>query len=128
MAKRILLCDDESHIVKAAEFKLKRAGYDVETASNGEEAWEIIQRNLPDMLITDCQMPQLDGFGLTKRIRENAATRELPIFMLTAKGFELRPDELAEQWNVMGVIAKPFSPRELLRTIDQVLGGAAAAT
>ena len=126
MAKRILLCDDEIHIVKAAEFKLKRAGYDVETASNGEEAWEIIQRNPPDMLITDCQMPRLDGFGLTKRIRENPATRELPIFMLTAKGFELRPDELAEQWNVMGVIAKPFSPRELLRTIDHVLGGAAA--
>ncbi len=64
MAKRILLCDDEIHIVKAAEFKLKRAGYDVETASNGEEAWEIIQRNPPDMLITDCQMPRLDGFGL----------------------------------------------------------------
>lgn len=128
MAKRILLCDDEIHIVRAAEFKLKRAGYDVETASNGEEAWEIIQRDPPDMLITDCQMPRLDGFGLTKRIRENPATRELPIFMLTAKGFELRPDELAEQWNVMGVIAKPFSPRELLRTIDQVLGGAVAAT
>ncbi len=127
MAKRILLCDDEIHIVRAAEFKLKRAGYDVETASNGEEAWEIIQRDPPDMLITDCQMPRLDGFGLTKRIRENPATRELPIFMLTAKGFELRPDELAEQWNVMGIIAKPFSPRELLRTIDQVLGGAATA-
>jgi DNA-binding response OmpR family regulator len=128
MAKRILLCDDEIHIVKAAEFKLKRAGYDVETASNGEEAWEIILRNLPDMLITDCQMPRLDGFGLTQRIRENPATRDLPIFMLTAKGFELRPEALAEEWNVMGVIAKPFSPRELLRTIDHVLGGAAAAT
>jgi len=121
MPKRVLLCDDEIHILRAAEFKLKRAGYDVQIASDGQAAWEHIEKQIPDILITDCQMPRLDGFGLTQRVRENPATRDLPVLMLTAKGFELRPDELAEKWNVIGVIAKPFSPRELLQTVDKIL-------
>ena len=121
MLKRVLLCDDEIHILRAAEFKLKRAGYDVRIASDGQEAWEMIELEKPDMLITDYQMPRLDGFGLTRRVRENPATFDLPILMLTAKGFELSADELAEKWNVMGVIAKPFSPRELLQTVDKIL-------
>ena len=55
MTKRILLCDDEIHILRAAEFKLKKAGYDVCIAGDGEAAWEAIQRQKPDVLITDCQ-------------------------------------------------------------------------
>lgn len=121
MPKRVLLCDDEIHILRAAEFKLKRAGYDVQIANDGQAAWELIEQQIPDILITDCQMPRLDGFGLTQRVRENPATRDLPVLMLTAKGFELRPEELAEKWNVIGVIAKPFSPRELLQTVDKIL-------
>ena len=123
MPKRVLLCDDEIHILRAAEFKLKRAGYDVQIANDGQAAWELIEQQIPDILITDCQMPRLDGFGLTQRVRENPATRDLPVLMLTAKGFELRPDELAAKWNVIGVIAKPFSPRELLQTVDKILDG-----
>ena len=121
MPKRVLLCDDEIHILRAAEFKLKRAGYDVEIASDGQEAWERIEARLPDILITDCQMPRLDGFGLTRRVRENPETRDLPVLMLTAKGYELSHEELAEKWNVIAVIAKPFSPRELLQTVDRIL-------
>ena len=121
MPKRVLLCDDEIHILRAAEFKLKRAGYDVQIAGDGQEAWELIEAQVPDMLITDCQMPRLDGFGLTRRVRSNPATRELPVLMLTAKGFELSSDELAEKWNVIGVLAKPFSPRELLQQVEAVL-------
>ena len=121
MMKRILLCDDEIHILRAAEFKLKKAGYDVQIASDGQEAWEAIQQQKPDILITDCQMPRMDGLGLVHKVRENPATADLPIFMLTAKGFELSHDELAEKWNVMAVIAKPFSPRELLQKVNAVL-------
>jgi len=124
MPKRILLCDDEIHILRAAEFKLKRAGYDVEIASDGQEAWESIQQRAPDILITDCQMPRLSGFELTQRVRENPPTRDLPVLMLTAKGFEVSHEEMAEKWNVIGVIAKPFSPRELLDTVNRILGAA----
>ena len=116
MTKRILLCDDEIHILRAAEFKLKRAGYDVRIAGDGQEAWEAIQQPKPDLLITDCQMPRLDGFGLVRTVRENPATADLPILMLTAKGFELSHEELAAKWNVLAVIAKPFSPARVAAT------------
>ena len=121
MTKRILLCDDEIHILRAAEFKLKKAGYEVITAGDGQEGWEAIQRQTPDVLITDCQMPRLDGRGLIEKVREEAGLYDLPIFMLTAKGFELSHEELKEKWNVTAVIAKPFSPRELLQRVEEVL-------
>jgi DNA-binding response OmpR family regulator len=124
MPKRILICDDEVHILLVAEFKFRRAGYEVETAGDGQEAWELIQRRVPDLLITDCQMPRLNGFGLTRKLRENPATAELPILMLTAKGFELDARELARKWRVLGLIAKPFSPREMLEIVNRILGGA----
>ena len=121
MTKRILLCDDEIHILRAAEFKLKKGGYDVQTAGDGQEAWEAIQQQKPDLLITDYQMPRLDGMGLVQKVRENPATADLPVFMLTAKGFELSQDDLARKWSISAVIAKPFSPRELLQQVNVVL-------
>ena len=121
MGKKVLLCDDEAHILRAAEFKLSRAGYDVATASNGQEAWEAIQANLPDILVTDLQMPRMDGLELSRRVRECPATQDLPILMLTAKGFETAHLELAEKCGVLAVLPKPFSPRELLRCVDSVL-------
>ena len=121
MPKRILLCDDEIHILRAAEFKLKRAGYDVQVASDGQEAWELIEVQTPDILVTDYQMPRMDGFQLTQRVRENPDLQDLPILMLTAKGFEIDQEDLAAKWNVRAVIAKPFSPRELLKTVEAIL-------
>lgn len=126
MAKRVLLCDDEIHILRAAEFKLKRAGFDVRIAGDGQAAWEAIEAQKPDVLVTDCQMPRLDGFGLVQRVRENPETKDLPILMLTAKGYELSREELADRWNVAAVIPKPFSPRELLRSVEGLLGIQAA--
>lgn len=121
MSKRVLLCDDELHILRAAEFKLKRAGLDVVCAADGEEGWEQILRCCPDALITDYQMPRLDGRGLVERVRSTPATAHLPIIMLTAKGFELRRAELEKQWDVATVLAKPFSPRELLARVQALL-------
>ena len=123
MTKRVLLCDDEIHILRAAEFKLKRAGYDVQIAGDGQEGWESIEAQRPDILITDCQMPRLDGLGLVERCRENPDTQDLPILMLTAKGYELSHDDLARKWNVIAIIAKPFSPRELKQRVDAILEG-----
>jgi two-component system alkaline phosphatase synthesis response regulator PhoP len=123
MSKRVLLCDDEIHILRAAEFKLKRAGYEVRTAGDGQEAWEAIQLQKPDVLITDCQMPRLDGFGLVERVRGNPGTADLPVLMLTAKGYEISQEELTEKWNVAAVVAKPFSPRELVRLVERLLVG-----
>jgi two-component system, OmpR family, alkaline phosphatase synthesis response regulator PhoP len=121
MSKRVLLCDDEVHIIRAAEFKLARAGFEVECVSDGQFGWEAIERQTPDMLITDCQMPRLSGLQLIERVRANPATKDLPVMMLTAKGFELSPEEMARQWNVLAIIAKPFSPRDLLRRVEEIL-------
>ena len=120
MSKRILLCDDEIHILRAMEFKLKKAGYEVEITTDGEEAWEAIQNRMPDLLITDCQMPRLSGLELINRLRNNPQTAAIAVFMLTAKGYELSQELLFDQLRVLRVIAKPFSPRELLREVDAV--------
>lgn len=121
MPNRVLLCDDDIYILRAAEFKLRRAGYDVRIAGDGQEGWEMIEQDPPDVLVTDCQMPRLDGFELTRRVRENHRTRDLPVIMLTAKGFEIDHRDVASNWNVTAVMAKPFSPRELLERIDAIL-------
>jgi DNA-binding response OmpR family regulator len=128
MTYRVLLCDDEIPILRAAEFKIKKAGHEVRIASDGEEAWELIRERMPDILVTDCQMPRLDGLGLLRRLREHDETRHLPVLMLTAKGFELSAAELAERYDVLELIAKPFSPRYLLDTITRVLDGQTVET
>lgn len=121
MSKRILLSDDEIHILRAMEFKLKKGGYEVEITSDGEEAWEAIQKRKPDLLITDCQMPRLSGLELINRLRNNPQTADIPVFMLTAKGYELSQELLFDQLRVLRVLPKPFSPRELLRDVDAVM-------
>ena len=123
MTKRILLCDDELHILRAAEFKFKRAGYDVVCANDGQEGWEIIEQGRPDIVVTDCQMPRLSGLGLAERIKNTPATASLPVIMLSAKGFELSPEELRSQFGIRCLMAKPFSPRELFARVEAVLAG-----
>jgi len=128
MAKRILLCDDETHILRAAEFKFKRAGYDVVTALDGQEGWERICEQLPDIVVTDCQMPRLSGLGLAERISQDPTTAHLPVIMLSAKGFELSSEELKRQFGIRCLIGKPFSPRELFARVEAVLNGEEVAT
>jgi len=125
MTRRILLCDDEAHIIRAAEFKFKKAGYEVMCASDGEEGWEILQSFKADIVITDYQMPRLDGLGLISRIRENPQTAEIPVIMLTAKGYELSREATCGRYGVVAVLPKPFSPRELHLRVEEILGGSA---
>jgi two-component system alkaline phosphatase synthesis response regulator PhoP len=121
MSKRILLCDDEAHILRAAEFKFKRAGYEVTCARDGQEAWEILLVSRPDIVVTDCQMPRLNGLQLAERIKQSPTTSGLPVLMLSAKGFELSADELRERFGIRHLLAKPFSPRELLERVEATL-------
>ena len=120
MSKHIVMCDDDLPILRAAEIKLTRAGFRVTCCGDGQEALEAIERERPDLLLTDCQMPRLGGLELIQRLRDNEATRDLPIMMVTGKGFELPVDELREHWGVLAVIPKPFSPREVLKRIEDL--------
>lgn len=122
MIAKILICDDEIHIVRALQFKLSKAGYDVSCAADGEAAWQAIERDPPDLLITDFQMPRLNGLELIERVRQQSATCDLPVIVLSAKGFELSGQDLTQRYGVLAVIDKPFSPREVLRLVESAVG------
>ena len=121
MLGRILLVDDELHILRAAEFKLKRQNYDVVCATDGEEAWDRIQEQRPDIMVTDLQMPRLNGIGLIERLRSTTEYADLPVIMLTAKGFEVSTDEIKIRLGVLDIITKPFSPRDLCKRLQLAL-------
>jgi DNA-binding response OmpR family regulator len=123
MSKRILLCDDEAHILRAAEFKFKRAGYEVFCASDGQEGWELLLAHRPDIVVTDCQMPRMNGLQLAERIKQTPETSGLPVIMLSAKGFELSPEDIREKFGIRALLAKPFSPRELFQRVEATLAG-----
>ncbi len=123
MTKRILLCDDEAHILRAAEFKFKRAGYEVFCATDGQEGWEQVLAQRPDIVVTDCQMPRMNGLQLAERIKQTPETSGLPVIMLSAKGFELSPEDLRNKFGIRALLAKPFSPRELFQRVEAALAG-----
>ncbi len=121
MGHRILICDDEPHIALAVSMKFRNAGFDVVTARNGQEAMEVILKNPPDVLVTDCTMPRMDGLELCRRIRNIASLRDLPIFLLTARGLELDPFVITDELRISKLILKPFSPRDLFHDVQEAL-------
>ncbi len=122
MSHRIVLADDELHIRRAAEFKLKR-DFEVLCAEDGQEAWELIQEGRPDLLITDLQMPRMNGLELIELVRGNALTADLPVILLTAKGFELEHDQCFKTLKIVRLVSKPFSPRELCKLAQSTIEG-----
>ena len=122
MSRRILVCDDEPHITRTISLRLRKAGFAVETAEHGLSAWEAIEREAPDLLISDCQMPLMDGLELCRRIRADYRTADLPIILLTAKGYELPIKALQRELQISAIVNKPFSPRGLLQLVQLLTG------
>jgi two-component system phosphate regulon response regulator PhoB len=122
--KTILVADDESHILHVVSLKLKNAGFRVVTARDGQEAFEMAQAEHPDLIITDYHMPQLSGLELCRKLKQDAATQDIPAIMLTARGYHLEPHD-TEQSGILRMLSKPFSPRHLLATVNEVLSNAA---
>jgi two-component system alkaline phosphatase synthesis response regulator PhoP len=77
----------------------------------------------PNIVVTDCQMPRLNGLQLAEKIRSTPGLSDLPVIMLSAKGFELSSQELRERFGIRCLMAKPFSPRELFARVEAVLSG-----
>lgn len=124
MTKKILVADDESHILHVVSLKLRNAGFEVITAKDGQEAFDLALQERPDLVITDYHMPQLSGLELCKRLKQDPATSGIPAIMLTARGYNLEPSD-TEQNGILRMLSKPFSPRHLLTTVNEVLGQAA---
>ncbi len=122
MSRRVLVADDEPNIVAALEFLLRRSGYEVETARNGDEALAMIERSPPDLVLLDVMMPLKDGHVVCQRIRASEKSRHVKVIMLTAKGRDADVNKgLAHGADLY--VTKPFSTRELMESIKGLLAG-----
>ncbi|MGC9316653.1 MAG: response regulator transcription factor [Armatimonadota bacterium] len=119
MAKKILVVDDERHIVRLVEVNLTRAGYDVLTAYDGVEALEKVEEEQPDMIVLDVMMPRMDGFEVLKHLQADPETQDIPVIMLTAKAQDA---DIFRGWSsgVSSYLTKPFNPRELLTFVERI--------
>lgn len=124
--RKILVADDETHILHVVSLKLRNAGFVVVTARDGQEALEIAQQDRPDLIITDYHMPQLSGLELCQRLKQDPRTTGIPAIMLTARGYHLEPAD-TEKSGILRMLSKPFSPRQLLTTVNEVLAQSATA-
>jgi len=118
--RRVLVVDDEIHIVHVVTIKLRNNGYEVISAENGAEAFELAREEKPDIIVTDFQMPVMTGLQLVEKLRQCEETKDIPVIMLTARGFAVE-NESKEELQISEFLSKPFSPKELLRSIEDAL-------
>ncbi len=118
--RTILVVDDEPHITHVVALKLERAGYEVFTASDGEEALALVAAKRPDLVVTDFQMPIMSGFEMCVELAAKPDIGDTPVLMITARGHMLSEADLART-NIRAVMCKPFSPREVLEKIEGIL-------
>jgi DNA-binding response OmpR family regulator len=117
----VLVADDDPDILALVRFRLERDGYEVLSAPDGETALDLALARTPDLAVLDVMMPRLDGYELTRRLREHGPTTGIPIILLTARvqepdlerGFEAGADDY---------VTKPFSPQALGERIQAALG------
>jgi DNA-binding response OmpR family regulator len=117
----VLVADDDPDILALVRFRLERDGYEVLSAPDGETALDLAMARTPDLAVLDVMMPRLDGYEVTRRLREHGPTTTIPIILLTARvqepdlerGFEAGADDY---------VTKPFSPQALGERIQAALG------
>lgn len=122
MSARVLIVDDEPNIVISLEFLMRHEGYEVEVASDGEEALELLASFQPDLVLLDVMMPKLSGFDVLQRIRNDAEFPNPVVVMLTARGREAE----AEKGKALGAdeyVTKPFATRDLVAVVHRALEG-----
>ncbi len=120
MPEKILLVDDDMDTLRLVGLMLQRQGYEVRVASSGQQALGMVQAEMPDLILLDIMMPEMDGYEVARRLRSDPATSEIPIIMFTAKtqvddkvmGFEAGADDY---------LTKPTQPRELFAHMKAVL-------
>jgi len=118
--KKIMVVDDEEDIRELIAYNLKKDGFTVSIASDGEEALKQIRAGHFDLLVLDLMLPGIQGMELCRTVRNNPKTKDLPIIMLTAKGEEV-DRILGLEIGADDYITKPFSPRELVARVKAVL-------
>jgi DNA-binding response OmpR family regulator len=121
MRHKILIADDEPNIVLSLEYLMKREGYDVIVARDGQQALEAILRERPSLVLLDVMMPGKSGFDVCQEVRATPDVKDTPILMLTAKG---RDTDVAKglAMGATAYMAKPFSTKEIAAKVRDMLG------
>jgi DNA-binding response OmpR family regulator len=117
----VLVADDDPDILSLVTLRLERSGYDVVSAGDGEQALETARTQTPDLALLDVMMPKLDGYEVTARLRQEEATRHLPVILLTAR---VQESDIARgvEAGADDYVKKPFSTHELRDRVQAVLG------
>ena len=118
-ARRVLLVEDEGHIVESLTFVLEREGFEVAAEADGEAALRRLQAGAPDVMVLDVMLPRMNGLELLKRVRADAVLEALPVMVLSAKG---RPQDrrLAEEIGADAFMTKPFSNVEVVEVLRRL--------
>jgi DNA-binding response OmpR family regulator len=121
MAKRVLIVDDEPNIMASLEFLMRRSGYEVALARNGEEALALVAEFHPDLILLDVMMPLRSGYDVCRTVREHPEWRSIKIVLLSAKGREAEVNK-GLSLGADAYVTKPFSSRDLTRRVGELLG------
>ncbi len=113
----LLIADDDTHIVYILKIKLEEAGYEVHVARNGEDALALALEVRPRLVVTDLNMPVMNGLELAIALRADPATAQTPVIMLTARGHAVSDEDRART-NIQKMESKPFSARHLITHIQ----------
>ncbi len=118
--RTILICDDEPHVTQLMGLTLGDAGFRVREAADGRKALELALAEPPDLVITDFQMPRMNGIELARHLRSRPETMRVPVIMLTSRSHRIDPGELAAT-AIVRVLPKPFSPRDVAAEAARLL-------
>ena len=116
----ILIVDDDPDVLYTVEAILKKEGYDVEKANGGSEALEHLKTSTPELILLDVMMPDIDGWGVLKEIRNDERLKDIPIIMITSRTGQKHRDR-ANKIGVNVYLGKPFGEEELLNNIQSLL-------
>lgn len=119
-APTVLIVDDEGYIQRILTYVLEAEGFEVLTASDGEEAVQQVKENHPDAVVLDLMLPTMDGYQVLRVIRQDEAMHTTPVLVLSAKGRDLDRDT-AIKAGASDYITKPFSPQRLVDRIQEML-------
>jgi len=120
MAKKILFVDDEPDILKLTTFRLKNAGYEVLSATNGKEAMDLIKSTVPDLILLDWNMPLVNGEQFCKQLRSDNSLKHIPVILFSATVNRLK-DKVAE-FGADDYLPKPYTPEDLLGKVEKFIG------
>jgi DNA-binding response OmpR family regulator len=122
MTKRVLLAEDEPNIVESLTFLMERAGFEVTVETDGRQALDAALDDVPDVLILDVMLPELDGYEVLRRLRADRRANKLPVVMLTAKG-QREERETALECGADLFLTKPFANSDIIAAVKQLVDG-----